>query len=103
MTPGRFAPRARRELRRAAEWIAEDNPAAAQALLQAAVRAGDMVAQRPTLARQHIDLAPSHFRFWPLRGFPYILVFDTRDDPPIVARIVHQSRDLPTALGDLKP
>lgn len=29
MTPGRFPPRARRELREAAEWIAEDNPSAA--------------------------------------------------------------------------
>ena len=103
MTAGRFAPRALRELRQAAEWIAEDNPAAAEALLQAAVRAADAVAARPGMARVRLDLAPARFRFWPLRGFSYLLVFDTDRDLPVVARVVHQSRDLPAALGDLDP
>jgi len=99
--PGRFSPRARRELREAAEWIAEDNPAAAEALLQAAIQAADMIASRPGLARLRLDLAIDRFRFWPLRGFPYILVFDVDRSPPVVARMVHQSRDLPAVLGDL--
>ena len=99
--PGRFSPRARRELRDAAEWIAEDNPTAADALLQAAIQAADMIASRPGLARLRLDLATNRFRFWPLRGFPYILVFDVERSPPVVARIVHQSRDLPATLGDL--
>ena len=99
--PGRFSPRARRELREAAEWIAEDNPAAAEALLQAAIQAANMITGRPGLARLRLDLATDRFRFWPLRGFSYILVFDVERSPPVVARIVHQSRDLPAALGDL--
>jgi len=41
MISGRFAPRAQRELRLAAAWIAEDDPAAADALLQAALRAAE--------------------------------------------------------------
>lgn len=101
MTHGRFAPRARRELRQAAEWIAEDNPAAAVALLQAAVGAADMIAGKPALARTMPALAPARFRFWSLRGFPYLLVFDTDRTPPIVARVVHQSRDLPIILANL--
>ncbi len=99
--PGRFSPRARRELREAAEWIAEDNPAAAEALLQAAIQAADMITSRPGLAHLRLDLATDRFRFWPLRGFPYILVFDVDRSPPIIARMVHQSRDLPAVLGDL--
>lgn len=35
MTSLIFAPRAQRELRKAAVWVAEDNPAAADALLAA--------------------------------------------------------------------
>ena len=101
MTRGRFAPRARRELRQAAEWIAEDNPVTAAALLQAAIRAADMVAGKPALARTMLQLAPDRFRFWSLRGFPYLLVFDTDRTPPIVARVVHQSRDLPVVLANL--
>lgn len=101
MTRGRFAPRARRELRQVAEWIADENPAAATALLQAAVRAADMVAANPALARTELALAPDRFRFWSLRGFPYLLVFDTDRTPPVVARVVHQSRDLPVVLANL--
>ncbi len=101
MTPGRFAPRARRELRQAAEWIAEDNPAAAEALLQAALRAADRIAARPGLGHVRLELAPARFRFWSLRGFPYILVLDCTRNPPVVARVVHQARDLPTTLADL--
>lgn len=103
MTSGRFAPRAQRELRLAAEWIAEDDPAAAEALLQAALRAADRVAVRPGLARVRIDLAPARFQFWSLRGFPYLLVIDVTRNPAVVARVVHQSRDLPSVLADLEP
>lgn len=101
MTRGRFAPRARRELREAAEWIAEDSPDTAVALVRAAVRAADRVASKPALARTILELAPDRFRFWSLRGFPYLLVFDTGRTPPVVARVVHQSRDLPVILADL--
>ena len=99
--PGRFSPRARRELREAAEWIAEDSPAAAEALLRAAIQAADMIASRPGLARLRPDLATDRFRFWPLRGFPYILVFDVDRSPPVVARLAQQSRDVHAVLGDL--
>jgi len=59
-----FAPRAQREPRAAAMWIAEDNPAAAEALLTAAMAA----------AHGKLELAPARSRFWSLRAFPYLLV-----------------------------
>ncbi len=99
--PGRFSPRARRELRDAAEWIAEDNPAAAEALLRAAIQAADMITSRPGLAHLRPDLATDRFRFLTLRGFPYVLVLDVDRSPPVIASMVHQSRDLPGVLGDL--
>jgi plasmid stabilization system protein ParE len=101
MRLGRFAPRARRELRVTVAWIAETNPAAAEALLRAALRAADLVAGNPARARVQLDLAPARFRFWSLRGYPYLLVFDVDRNPPVVARFVHQARDLPVVLGDL--
>jgi len=103
MTPRLFAPRARRELRDAAAWIAEDNPAAAEGLLRATLRAAELVAAKPSIARVRLDLAPARFRFWSLRGYPYLLVFDVDRTPPVVARFVHQARDLPVLLGDLEP
>ena len=97
MTPGLFTPRARRELRQAAEWIAADNPIAAENLLAAA----RLLTQKPLLARVQLSFAPGRYRFWSLRGYPYLLVIDTENDPPVVARFVHQARDLPAVLDDL--
>ena len=101
MTGDLFTPRARRELREAAEWIAEENPKAAETLLLTALEAAKMITKKPALARVELRLAPARYRFWSLRGFPYLLVFDTENIPAVVARFVHQARDLPAVLEDL--
>ena len=98
MTSPIFAPRAQRELREAAVWIADDNPAAADALLAAAMAAARRRQARPKLGRVRLELAPERHRFWSLRGFPYLLVYDAEAEPPIILRFVHQSRDLPAVL-----
>ena len=98
MTSPIFAPRAQRELREAAVWIAEDNPAAADALLTAEMAAARRLQARPKLGRVRLELAPAQYRFWSLRGFPYLMVYDTEAKPPIILRFVHQSRDLPVVL-----
>ena len=98
MTAELFTPRASRELSAAAAWIAEDNPDAAENLLSAAISAAKRVTQRPMIARVELKLAPDRYRFWSLRGYPYLLVIDTENDPPVVARFVHQTRDLPVLL-----
>ena len=53
---------------------------------------------RPKLGRIRLELAPRRYRFWSLRGFPYLLVYDAEAEPPIILRFVHQSRDLPGVL-----
>jgi toxin ParE1/3/4 len=93
-----FAPRALRELGEAAAWIAEDNPDAAEALLAATIRAARILQEKPQLGRVRLGLAPERYRFWSLRGFPYLLVYDAETTTPVVVRFVHQSRDLPAAL-----
>jgi toxin ParE1/3/4 len=95
-----FAPRAQRELREAAVWIADDNPAAADALLAAAMAAARRLQARPKLGRVRLEFAPKRYRFWSLRGFPYLLVYDAEAAPPIILilRFVHQSHDLPAVL-----
>jgi toxin ParE1/3/4 len=93
-----FASRAQRELSEAAVWIAEDNPSAADALLAAAMAAARRLQARPKLGHARLELAPGRYRFWSLRGFPYLLVYDAEAEPPVILRFVHQSRDLPMAL-----
>ena len=79
-------------------WIAEDNPAAAEALLIAAMAATHRLQARPKRGRVKLELAPARYRFWSLRGFPYLLVYDAKAEPPVIFRFVHQSRDLPAVL-----
>jgi toxin ParE1/3/4 len=98
VTSALLAPRAQRELRDAVLWIEKDNPAAADALLVAAIAAARRLQARPKLGRVRPDLAPARYRFWSLRGFPYLLVYDAEAEPPIILRLVHQSRDLPATL-----
>jgi toxin ParE1/3/4 len=93
-----FAPRAERGLRDAVLWIEQDNPTAADALLAAAIAAARRLQARPKLGRVRLDLAPARYRFWSVRGFPYLLVYDAAAEPPIILRVVHQFRDLPAIL-----
>lgn len=93
-----FAPRAQRESREAILWVQKDNPTAADALLTAAMEAAWRLQQRPKLGRVRLELAPARYRFWSLRGFPYLLVYDADAETPIILRFVHQSRDLPAVL-----
>jgi toxin ParE1/3/4 len=37
-----------------------------------------------------------------LTGFPYLVVYYAERTPPVIARIVHGARDLPTELQGLR-
>jgi toxin ParE1/3/4 len=93
-----LAPRAQRGLREAVVWIADDNPAAADVLLAAAMAAARRLQARPKLGRVRLEVAPERYRFWSLRGFPYLLIYDSEAELPIILRFAHQSRDLPAVL-----
>jgi plasmid stabilization system protein ParE len=98
-----FAPRARRELRDASVWIARDSQVTAHALVTEALRAAAMLARQPMLGRRRLDLLPEPYRFWSLRGFPYLLVYNASASPPRILRVLHMARDLRTLLDDLEP
>ena len=99
MTLEIFAPQAARELEHAAAQIAENNPDTAEAFMQAALTAAVRIASRPGLGstRPHV---PPHFRFWPLRRYSYLLVYDAATKPVVILRVVHMRRDLPKLLSD---
>ncbi|HEY4342277.1 MAG TPA: type II toxin-antitoxin system RelE/ParE family toxin [Steroidobacteraceae bacterium] len=96
-----FAPRARGELVAAAAAIAEENPPVAEMFVSVVEESAARVCVRPNLARVEPKLANDRFRFWSVRGFPYLLVVDTVAEQPRIGRIVHQAQDLPTALRDI--
>jgi toxin ParE1/3/4 len=100
--PAAFAPRALRDLQSAMRWIAEDNPTAAQALLDTVLGAAERIGQYPKIGRVRGDLTTdSKYRFVTLTGFPYLVVYAEDRDPPLIVRVVHAARDLPRLLKDL--
>ncbi len=100
MTARLFAPRALLELVEAAVWIAKDQPAAGERLLDAAAHAAEMLQARPKLGRVRPGLAPERYRFWSLRGFPYVMIYVVEGNGLIILRVVHTARDLHAILSE---
>jgi toxin ParE1/3/4 len=101
MSRATLAPRARREAGAAARWIADDNPATAQAFRDAILRAAERIGEHPFIGVERPDLAGPPYRFFPLAGFPYLVVYNAERTPPLIVRIVHGARDLNKVLRDL--
>ena len=100
--PAVFAPAARADLRQAVAWIARDNPAAARALRDAALRGAARLGTHPHLGATRPALAAERFRFLLLRGFSYVMVYAADTAPPRILRVLHTARDLPAILADLR-
>lgn len=98
-----FAPAARADLRQAIAWIARDDPAAAHALRDAALRGAGRLGTNPWLGAIRRALGAERFRFLLLRGFPYVMVYTADTVPPRILRVLHTARDLPVILAELPP
>jgi len=100
MTAAILSSRARRDLLQAVRWIQPDNPAAARALREAVATAAGRLGDHPDIGVGRPTLARAPYRFLPLTGLPYVLVYNAERRPPPIARVLHGARDLPEALGD---
>jgi toxin ParE1/3/4 len=101
MIRARLAPAARRDLVEASRWIAKDNPAAAGALRAGVAKAALILAEHPYNGSLRPAVADIPFRFLPLTGFPYLVVYDPDARPPLIVRVLHDARELPAVLHDL--
>jgi toxin ParE1/3/4 len=82
-------------------WIKRDNPIAARGMRHALDQAAAFIARHPEVGRLRPELTTKDYRFLALTGFPYIVVYDPRSTPPVIARVIHGARDLPGVLRDL--
>jgi plasmid stabilization system protein ParE len=96
----RLARTARRDFFEALEWINEDSPKAARAFQAVVIRAAERIGRHPQIAQRRPEWTDAPFRFLPLGRFPYTIVYDTTFSPPLIARILHSARDLPSVLGE---
>ena len=99
--PAVLTPVAGADLEGAVEWISDDNPDAAQRLIEAVQGAARLIGHHPAIGARRPNVPP-HFRFWPLRGFSYLIVYSDAITSPRILRIVHMSRDLPSVLAGVR-
>jgi len=86
-----FHPAARRELSAALQWyLSEGGPGVAERFSWAIRQASDMLTITPHLGTPHPS-SPS--RSWPLKRFPYTLVYRVQGELLTVVAVAHQSRD----------
>jgi len=98
--PARFSSRARREVAQVLAGL--EHPAAGRRLRQALETAARRIGQHPEIGRRVPALAAERYRFWPVTGFPYLLVYLSATTPPSIARFVHMAQDLPPLLAELR-
>lgn len=98
MAAALLSPRARRDLLSAVSWIAKDNQVAAQGLRHAVVGAAERIGTHPQIGTLRLELADEPIRFLVLTGYPYVIVYDADQTPPLILRVLHGARDLPSVL-----
>ena len=67
----------------------------------AAIRAATLIGQHPEIGHVRLEPAPQRFRFHPLRGFPYVLVYEPEPARPRILRVLHGARELAALLAGL--
>jgi toxin ParE1/3/4 len=97
----RFTREALADLRAAVAWIAKDNLAAAEGLRVAAINAARAIGDHPEIGPVRTDLAPERFRFYVLRGYPYVMVYEAAVRAPRILRVLHGAQDLNDVLAAL--
>ena len=74
-------------------YVAQDNPAAADRVEQEIQEAIEKLAKNPNFGHFRDDIAPRQYRFY--RVFSYLIIYRIVEDTLIVVRVIHGARDLP--------
>jgi len=91
-----FSPQARRDLVEIWDYIAQDNPDAADRVEQEIQQAILMLARNPELGHLRRDLTSKPVRFWVVHS--YLLSYNPDAQPLEVVRILSGYRDVATLL-----
>jgi addiction module RelE/StbE family toxin len=90
-----IAAAAERDLDGIADYIATDNPAAAEAVFRRIIAAADLLRSNPELGK------PGHYpgtRELVVARVPYVIIYTRGDGVLRIVAILHTARDLPRAI-----
>ena len=93
MKPYRLAEKAREDLRGIWEYIANDNPDAADRFLDQVQEACELLARSPHLGHRHDYIRNQQVRVWPI--YSYLLVYLPDTQPLEIVRVISGVRNLP--------
>jgi plasmid stabilization system protein ParE len=101
--PKNFSPQALRDIDKVVDDIAASvaGPAVADRFAVAVAHAAERVARHPRLGHRRPELLPGQFRFWAVREFDYLLVYNADHPDQPILRVVHMARDLGPLLAYL--
>lgn len=91
-----YSPEARLDLLEIWDYIAQDNPDAADRVEMAIEKAASMLALNPELGHFRRDLASKPVRFWPIHSF--LIIYDPATQPLEIVRILSGYRDVAALL-----
>lgn len=103
MRPKNLSPQALRDIDKAVGDIAASvaEPAFADRFAVAVADAAERLTRRPLLRHRRLELLPPRFRFWPVKGFDYLLVYNAEHPDRPVLRVVYMGRSLAPLLADV--
>jgi len=96
-----IAPQAGRDLLRIYQYIAQDNPAASEALIEELFKAFEHLARWPRSGHPRRDLTEQEVLFWPVRSYLVVYRVPRNSVPLQIVTVLHAARDLSAILGML--
>lgn len=94
-----FAEPAERDLDNIIDYIARDNPSAAEKVYRAIVAAAERLTNFPEMGRSGRLPGTSEF---PVSALPYLVVYEVGPDVVTILAVFHSARDLARALIERK-
>lgn len=105
MKPAIWRAAARSDAAEAAWWYAQEAGLAAGERFLAAVEHGiDHLSRHPAIgsSRYAVALNLEGLRFWPLNGYPYLLLYVELETHLDIWRVLHAQRDIPAWMAEPK-
>lgn len=103
MPPATLSATARRDVAEIVTWLEGDSRKATLAFRTLLVTLLHQLGDYPETGAARPELAAEPYRFRVMHGFPYVIVYNSRREPPVVMRVLHGSQNLPEILSILPP
>ncbi|HUJ40773.1 MAG TPA: type II toxin-antitoxin system RelE/ParE family toxin [Candidatus Acidoferrales bacterium] len=83
------------------QYIAKDNPAAAEKVEAEIVACCERLAEHPHMGTKRPDITGANVRFWAVTKYPnFIIVYRPEGPPLVVVAVLHAKRELGKVLGE---